>query len=178
MNVLQGPANALGVELQQVTVGNANDLEGAFDAAVRQRADAAIVYGGELFITERAHVGNLALARRLPTLYARRESVEAGGLMAYAPNVADLWHRAADYLDKILKGTKPADLPVQLPTSFDFVVNVKTAQALGLTIPHVDTSAGHGVDPVGNDLLEAYADATVVNSPGRDAPEMVKHLTG
>jgi putative ABC transport system substrate-binding protein len=123
------------VQLQQVTVGNAHDLEGAFDAAVQQGADAVIVYGGELFMTARAQVGNLAVTRRLPTLYARRENVEAGGLMSYAPNVAGLWYRAATYVDKILKGAKPADLPVEQPTTFDFVINLKTAQALGLTIP-------------------------------------------
>jgi putative ABC transport system substrate-binding protein len=132
---LQGPAQALGVQLLQVTVGDANGMGRAFDTAVEQGADAVVVYGGELFISERARVADLAIARRLPTLYARRENVEAGGLMSYAPNVAGLWHRAATYVDKILKGAKPADLPMEQPTVFDFIVNLKSAEAIGLTIP-------------------------------------------
>jgi putative tryptophan/tyrosine transport system substrate-binding protein len=135
MSVLQAPAQALGVERHLVTVKAANDLERAFDSAVQQRADAVALYGGELFITERAHLGNLAIARRLPTIYARRENVEAGGLMSYAPNAAILWHRAATYVDKILKGANPADIPMEQPTTFDFVMNLPTASAIGLTVP-------------------------------------------
>jgi putative ABC transport system substrate-binding protein len=88
-----------------------------------------------MFVNERRRLVDLAAKNRLPAAYAQREFVDAGGLMAYGPNVADLFRRAATYVDKILKGAKPGDLPVEQPTKFDLVVNLKTAKALGLTIP-------------------------------------------
>jgi putative ABC transport system substrate-binding protein len=88
-----------------------------------------------MFINERRRLVDLAAKNRLPAVYAQREFVDAGGLMAYGPNVADLSRRAATYVDKILKGAKPADLPIEQPTKFELVINLKTAKALGLTIP-------------------------------------------
>ena len=100
----------------------------------KARADALTVSGAAMFVNERSRLVDLAAKHRLPAVYAWREFVEAGGLMAYGPNVADLFRRAATYVDKILKGAKPGDLPVAQPTKFELVINLKTAKALGLTI--------------------------------------------
>ena len=111
------------------------EFDSAFAAMARERADALLVGGTSTFLAHRARLAELAVKSRLPTMYSFRESVEAGGLMAYAVNMADFVGRAAVYVDKILKGAKPADLPVELPTLFELVVNLPTARALGLQFP-------------------------------------------
>jgi putative ABC transport system substrate-binding protein len=101
----------------------------------KARAGALTVMGTPMFFTERRRLVDLAAKNRLPAAYGSRDYVDAGGLMAYGANQAELWRRAATYVDKILKGAKPGDLPVQQPTKFELVINLKTAKALGLTIP-------------------------------------------
>ena len=128
-------ARALGVRLQVVEVRGPEDFDKAFSDMTRARADAVTVQSTNIFFIERRRLVELAAKNRLPAMYLVREFVDAGGLMSYAPNVADLFRRAATYVDKILKGAKPADLPVEQPTKFELVINVKTAKALGLTIP-------------------------------------------
>ncbi len=128
----QAAAQALGVQLILLEVAPETTLESGFDVAARERVDALIVVGSREI---GARAASLAAERRLPAMYANTPSVQAGGLMAYAPNVAVQFRRAATYVDKILKGARPADLPVEQPREFDFVINLKTAQALGLTIP-------------------------------------------
>jgi putative ABC transport system substrate-binding protein len=132
---LRESAEALRLEILPLPVPDGASLEPALAAARREGAQAVLAFGGELFITERARFAELANRARLPSMHGRRENVEAGGLMSHAANAAALWRRAATYVDKILKGTSPAELPVEQPTRFDFVLNLKTAQALGLTIP-------------------------------------------
>ena len=102
---------------------------------LKNRAQAVYVVNEPLTITNRALINTLALAARLPTMHGSREQVEAGGLISYAANFRDLFRRAADYVDKILRGAKPADIPVEQPTKFDLVINLTTAKALGLTVP-------------------------------------------
>ena len=126
---------ALGVRLQFVEARGPADFDRAFSDMTRARAGALTVWPTAMFFNERRRLVDLAAKNRLPTVYSWRESVDAGGLMAYGPNVADLFRRAATYVDKILKGAKPADLPVEQPTKFELVINLKTAKALGLTIP-------------------------------------------
>ena len=110
------------------------DIGPAFELA-KGRADALYVAADPLATSNRVPINTLALAARLPTMYGVREFVEAGGLMSYGPNVVDQYRRAADYVDKILRGTKPAEIPVEQPTKFDLVINLTTAKALGLTVP-------------------------------------------
>ena len=100
-----------------------------------KRADAVVVLAGTVIIAQRARIAEMAIKSRLPSIYERREFVEAGGLMSYGISIIDLDRRAATYVDKILKGTKPADLPVEQPKKFEFVINLKTAKQIGLTIP-------------------------------------------
>src|SRR5438046_10406415 len=102
---------------------------------IRERAGGLTVLSSSMFINERRRLVDLVAKNRLPTLYPTRESVDAGGLMSYGPNLADVFRRAATYVDKILKGAKPGDLPVEQPTKFELVINLKTAKALRLTIP-------------------------------------------
>jgi putative ABC transport system substrate-binding protein len=128
-------ARALGVRLQFVEARGPTDFDRAFSDMTRARADALTVLPSSMLSNERRRLVDLAAKNRLPTVFPWREFVDAGGLMAYGPNVADLFRRAATYVDKILKGTKPADLPVEQPTKFELVINLKTAKALGLTIP-------------------------------------------
>ncbi len=128
-------ARALGVRLQFVEVRGPADFDRAFSDMTRARAGALTVLPSNMFVNERRRLVDLAAKNRLPAVYPWRESVDAGGLMAYGPNLADLFRRAATYVDKILKGAKPADLPVEQPTKFELVINLKTAKALGLTIP-------------------------------------------
>jgi putative ABC transport system substrate-binding protein len=128
-------ARALGVRLQFVEARGPADIDRAFSDMTRARAGALTVLPSNMFLIERRRFVDLAAKHRLPAVYPWRESVDAGGLMAYGPNLADLFRRAATYVDKILKGAKPADLPVERPTKFELVINLKTAKALGLTIP-------------------------------------------
>jgi putative ABC transport system substrate-binding protein len=128
-------ARALGMRLQFVEARGPDDFDRAFADMTRARAGALTVLGSTMFISERRRLVDLAAKNRLPAVYARREYVDAGGLMSYGSNIADLFRRTATYVDKILKGAKPADLPVEQPTKFELVINLKTAKALRLTIP-------------------------------------------
>jgi putative tryptophan/tyrosine transport system substrate-binding protein len=128
-------ARALGVRLQVVEARGPADFDRAFSDMTRARAGALTVLPSSMFNSERSRLVDLAAKNRLPAVYPWREFVDAGGLMAYGPNLADLYRRAATYVDKILKGAKPGDLPVEQPTKFELVINLKTAKALGLTIP-------------------------------------------
>ncbi len=131
----QVAAQSLGVQLQSLGVRGPGELDRAFSAMKEARAGALIVESSSLLFTSRTRLADLALKNRLPTMFAQREYAEAGGLMAYSADFSDLFRRTATFVDKILKGAKPADLPVEQPTKFDFVINLKTAKALGLTIP-------------------------------------------
>jgi putative ABC transport system substrate-binding protein len=127
-------ARTLGVEVVTLEIQRAEDIALAFDA-LKGRAHALYVCGEPLVNTNRVRINTLALAARLPTMWSHRDFVEAGGLMSYGPNYPDLFRRTADYVDKILRGAKPGDLPVEQPTKFDLVINLTTAKALGLEIP-------------------------------------------
>jgi putative tryptophan/tyrosine transport system substrate-binding protein len=126
---------ALGVRLQFVEARGPADFDRAFSDMTRARVGALTVLGGAIFFNERRRLVDLAAKNRLPTVYSFRDYVDAGGLMSYGANLPDLFRRAATYVDKILKGATPADLPVEQPTKFELVINLKTAKALGLTIP-------------------------------------------
>jgi ABC-type uncharacterized transport system substrate-binding protein len=128
-------ARALGVRLQFVEARGPADFDRAFSDMTRARAGALTVLTSNMFFIERRRLVDLAAKHRLPAVYQWREGVDAGGLMAYGPNVTDLFRRAATYVDRSLKGAKPGDLPVEQPTKFELVINLKTAKALGLTIP-------------------------------------------
>jgi putative ABC transport system substrate-binding protein len=128
-------ARALRIQLLPLDVRRADDFAGAFPAALRARADALIAVGDTLLLTHRARIADFAAKNRLPAMYGNEDFMDAGGLMFYGPNVADMYRRAATYVDKILKGAKPGALPVEQPTKLEFVINLKTAKALGLTIP-------------------------------------------
>jgi putative ABC transport system substrate-binding protein len=132
---IEPSARALGLHLVSLDVRRAEDFDGAFQAAARERVDALINVGDAIIVGNQARIVEFATRSQLPAIYDRRAFVDGGGLMAYGPNTAEMWRRAATYVDKILKGANPADLPVEQPTKFDFVINLKTAQALGLTIP-------------------------------------------
>jgi putative ABC transport system substrate-binding protein len=128
-------AGALGVKLQHFDVLSPMDMEAAFRRAVKERADAVLALGNTVLNAHRTQVAGLAVKSRLPAMYYAAEFVEAGGLMFYGVEFADLFRRAATYVDKILKGAKPADLPVEQPMKFEFIINLKTAKQMGLTIP-------------------------------------------
>jgi len=128
-------AGALGVKLQYLDVLGPKDIETAFRAASKGRADAVLVLGSPVFTFQRTQIVELAVKSRLPAIYWRSDFVEAGGLMTYGVNVNDLDRRAATYVDKILKGAKPADLPVEQPKKFELIINLKAAKQIGLTIP-------------------------------------------
>jgi putative ABC transport system substrate-binding protein len=135
MKEVEATARSLRISLQHVAAKGPEQFDSAFAAMTRERADALLVGATSTYLAHRAKLAELALKARLPTMHSFRESVEAGGLMAYAVNMVDFVGRAAVYVDKILKGAKPADLPVEQPTKFELVINLKTAQALGLAIP-------------------------------------------
>jgi len=135
LKALEEAGRTLRVELQAVGARIAAELAGAFSAMARARAQAVLVLGGAVFTAERLRIAELAITHRLPTMAQARDYVEAGGLRSYAPNQDDLYRRGAIYLDKILRGAKPADLPVEQASKFELVINLKTAKALGLTIP-------------------------------------------
>ena len=135
VSIVKAAARSLGLQLQLLEAREPNQLEGAFAAMAKDRVEALLVVTDSMFIFQRARLADLAVKNRLPAMFGVREFVDAGGLMSYGVSVPDLMRRAAVYVDKILKGTKPADLPVEQPTKFELVINLKTAKALGLTIP-------------------------------------------
>ena len=128
-------ARALKVNLHYLDVLTSKDIESAFRAAVKERADGVVMLGSQIFNTHRIQIVELAVKSRLPATYTRPEYVEDGGLMTYGPSINDLFRRAATYVDKIVKGAKPADLSVEQPTKFELVINLKAAKRIGLTIP-------------------------------------------
>jgi len=132
---MEGAARSLGLEPQLLDVRAPEDFARAFDTAIRQRANAVQVVNDTLTQTNSRRIVDLSAKHRLPSIFTSREFVDAGGLMAYGPNFTDLYRRAATYVDKIFKGAKPADLPIEQPTKFELVINLKTAKALRLTIP-------------------------------------------
>jgi ABC-type uncharacterized transport system substrate-binding protein len=131
----QAAGRTLGIEVQSLEVRDPRDFDGAFEALRRQRPDALITVEDPLTFNYMKLIADFAAGQRLPTLHGFREDVAAGALMSYGANLADLFRRAAGYVDKILRGAKPADLPVQQPTKFELVINLTTAKALGLTVP-------------------------------------------
>ena len=135
LKMLEAAAPALGVKLQRLEVRVPGDFEGAFTAATRQRAGALYAPGDPLVVNRPKLIADLALKHRLPTMMDTKEFVVAGGLLSLGPDLGDSYRRAATHVDKILKGTNPAELPMEQPTKFDLVVNPKTARALGLSIP-------------------------------------------
>ena len=123
------------MQLQYLDLQESKDIEVAFRAAKTAHADAALMFGGNVLNSHRTQIVELAATNRLPATYNASEFVEAGGLMTYGASIPHLHYRAATYVDKILKGAKPGDLPVEQPTKFEFIVNLKTAKQIGLTIP-------------------------------------------
>ena len=134
MDEAQAAAKALGLEITALEIRRSEDIAPAFDA-LKGRAEALYVCGNTLTATNRIRINTLAVAARLPTMHGGWEFVEAGGLMSYAPSFPNHFRRAADFVDKILRGAKPADIPVEQPTKFDFAINLTTAKALGLEMP-------------------------------------------
>jgi putative ABC transport system substrate-binding protein len=128
-------ARALKMRLQVREVRGPSELAGAFSTATKERAGALVVLSGTIFFAHRTRIAELATQSRLPTMYSWRENAEAGGFMVYGPSLRDNWRRAAWYVDRILKGAKPGDLPVEQPTKLELVVNLKAASALGVTFP-------------------------------------------
>jgi putative tryptophan/tyrosine transport system substrate-binding protein len=135
ISTLKVTAQSLGLRLQLLEARGLDEFDGAFAAMAKEHAGAVLVVSDLLFVLHRARLADLTANNRLPSMHGLREMVEAGGLMSYGPNAASNMPRAAIYVDKILKGAKPADLPVGQPTKFELVINLKTAKALGLTIP-------------------------------------------
>jgi putative tryptophan/tyrosine transport system substrate-binding protein len=131
----QTAAAKLGMEPQLVDIRKPEDIAPAFDAAIRQHAGAIVVEMDALTQQNRTLIVDLAANRRLPAIYVSREFIDAGGLIAYGPSYPDLYRRAAIYVDKIFRGASPSDLPVEQPTKFELLINLKTAKALGLTVP-------------------------------------------
>jgi len=129
-------ATTFGVRLQYQDVISSTDIEIAFRAANKGRAEAVLVFGGPVLNSHRTQIADLAAKNRLPAIYSGREFVEAGGLMFYGASINDLFRRAATYVDKILKGGTPAELPVEQPTKFEFIINLKAAKQIGLTVPN------------------------------------------
>jgi ABC-type uncharacterized transport system substrate-binding protein len=135
LKAIEAAARTLRMTVVRFDARGPADLEGVFAAMIRARSDALVVNGGPAQFNMRTQIAQLALRHRLPSLSRITEDVEAGGLMSYGASVSDEWRRAAVYVDKILKGAKPGDLPIEQPTKFDLAINLKTAKALGLTIP-------------------------------------------
>jgi putative ABC transport system substrate-binding protein len=131
---IQAAARTLGLEVITLEIRRGEDIVPSFET-LNGRAEALYVVLDAIVNTHRFRINTLALAARLPTMHALREGVEVGGLMSYGPNIPDLFRRAGDYLDKILRGAKPGDIPIEQPTKFDLVFNVTTAKALGLIVP-------------------------------------------
>ena len=131
----EAAAKSLGIKLQSLEVRSLDDFESAFARAKKERSQALITTQGPLVATQQRQVLDFAAESRLPAMYSNSEFVEAGGLMSYAPNYMDLFQRTADLVDKILKGAKTADLPIDQPKKFEFIINLKAAKQIGLTIP-------------------------------------------
>jgi len=134
MGETQAAARTLGLEVAPLVIQRADDIAPAF-AALKPQADALYVAVDQLVVANLTRILTLALGARLPTIFSTRDFVKAGALMSYGPNYSDLFRHSADYVDKILRGTKPGDIPVEQPTKFELVINLTTAKALGLTIP-------------------------------------------
>ena len=132
---LEAATRPLKISLQVVELGSSEEFAAAFSAMARERASAIFVINDPRFFAERQRIADLAIKYRLPSVLGAAEYVDAGGLISYAPSYPDLFRRAAVYVDKILKGAKPGDLPIEQPTKFELVINMKTAKALGVTIP-------------------------------------------
>ena len=132
---MEAAAKALGLKLISLEVRSLEDFESAFARAKEERAQALIAIPGPFVITQRRQVLDFAAKNRLPAMYPQSEWVETGGLMSYGPDNTDLWRRAADFVDKILKGTKPADIPIDQPKKFELVIHLTTAKQIGLSIP-------------------------------------------
>jgi putative tryptophan/tyrosine transport system substrate-binding protein len=132
---IQAAARDLRLQVHSMEIRSAGDFEGTFKDAIKARSGALTVTAGTLFSAHQKRIADLAIKNRLPAMYATQQYVALGGLMYYGANTSDLYRRAAVYVDKILKGTKPADLPVEQPTKFEFIINLKTAKQIGLTIP-------------------------------------------
>jgi ABC-type uncharacterized transport system substrate-binding protein len=128
-------AGVFNIRLQYLDVLSSKDIETAFRAAIKESANALLVLAGPVVFSQRTQIARLAVKSRLPAIYPQTEFTEAGGLMYYGANTLDMFHRAATYVDKILKGAKPADLPVEQPRKFEFIINLKAAKQIGLTIP-------------------------------------------
>ena len=135
MSTTRSAAQSVGLDARLVWVRTPADLDAAFSAEVRERVGAVVVLPDVMFRSHARQIAEAAVQHRLPTVFEFKPFVEVGGLMSYGTDVLDLYRRAAVYVDKILKGAKPADLPVEQPTKFELVINLKTAKALGLTIP-------------------------------------------
>jgi len=135
LNEVKAGAEALGVKLQNLNILSSGDIEAAFRAAARERADAVLVLPGPVFNAQRTELATLASKNRIPATYNSPEYVEAGGLMSYGASITDSYRRAATYVDKILKGVMPADLPVEQATKFELVINLKAAKQIGLIVP-------------------------------------------
>jgi putative tryptophan/tyrosine transport system substrate-binding protein len=132
---VQAAANVLGLKLQAIEVLSPMDLDSLFKAGTREHAGVLLVLQSAVTNTHRKTIAELATKNRLPTMWGEPGLLDAGGLMSYGPNYTDLFRRAATYVDKILKGAKAADLPIEQPTKFELVINLKTAKQIGLTIP-------------------------------------------
>jgi putative ABC transport system substrate-binding protein len=128
-------AGGFKLRLQYLDVLDPKDIETAFQTAAKERANVVLVLGSPVNFNNRTQIAELAVKSRLPVIHSNTEYVDAGGLMTYGPNYPDLYRRAATYVDKILKGAKPGDIPVEQPTKFEFVINLKAAKLIGLTIP-------------------------------------------
>jgi putative ABC transport system substrate-binding protein len=135
LKAVEAAGPMLGFGIQAVPVRTAAEYDGAFAAMVGERADGVLVLSTPLYIAGAERLAELGIKHRLPTLFGPKHHVQAGGLMSYSPDRADLWRRGAIFVDKILKGARPADLPVQQPTKFELAINLKTARAIGVTIP-------------------------------------------
>jgi putative ABC transport system substrate-binding protein len=132
---MQAAARTVGLDVATFEIRRGEEIASVFDTALKQRAEALYVIGDTFMNSNRVRISTLAISARLPTIYVAREYVEAGGLMSYGADLPHMFRRAAELVDKILRGAKPSDIPVEQPTKFDFVINLTTAKALGLTIP-------------------------------------------
>ena len=135
LDASRAAARSLGLELQLLEVREPSDFDSAFAAMAKERVGSLLVMAHPLFFIHRTRLADLAARNRLPSMSTQEQWVEAGGLMSYGPNFVDLYRRGATYVDRILKGAKPGDLPIEQPTNLSLVLNLKTAKALGLTIP-------------------------------------------